>query len=123
MSLTKSHLIWLSKLAKTGRAYIGFALPPEQVPEWARMEFRVQRELIRLARLGERIEAARAVKKAARRASRETILSVLAEMPAKPKRLNGKSYQKGASKGWETRKRLAANREASAASEPKDAAA
>lgn len=107
MSLNRSQLAWLSKLAKTGRAYAGFALRPEELPEWAKLEFRLQRELIQMAKRCERYEAAMAAKKAARMASRETILSVLAKIPNKPAPCK-KSYRIGASKGWETRKKQAA---------------
>lgn len=110
MSLSRSQLVWLSKLAKTGRAYAGFAVPPETIPEWAKQEFRVQRELIRLARIGERVEAAREAKKAAKLASRETILSVLSKLPTKPAACK-KSYRTGASRGWATRKNQAAARQ------------
>lgn len=115
MSLTKSQLAWLSKLAKTGRAYAGFAVPPEEIPEWARLEFRLQRELIQMAKRCERYESARAAKKAAKEVSRETLLSVLSKIPEKQARCASKSYRVGASKGWNTRKRLAAGKMENAA--------
>lgn len=105
--LNRSQLEWMFKLAKTGRAYAGWAVPPEDVPEWARLEFKVQRDLIRMARRLERIEAARAAKKAAERASRETSISVLAKVRAKSA---NKDYRAAAIKAARTRKRQAAAR-------------
>ena len=104
MTLTKSQLAQLSKWAKSGRLIVR-PITSDDLPEWAKHEFRLARMCVALMCDGIKWRDAKE-KRRNTAASREALLSVLGEARAKSER-KMKSYRVGAKAAWVSRKRQA----------------
>jgi hypothetical protein len=93
MRFTNTQLEWLSKMANDGRLIVR-PITAEPVPEWAKHEFLLAKQLLR-----ELFEMKRLVP---------------AEILEKSASTKMRRYQKAASKGWKTRRALASARQAMA---------